>query len=135
MSENGPILFYDGVCALCNGAVTFVLKRDRSRAVRFAPLQGETAKVLLGSHPELGAIDSMIWVGEDGRFAVRSEAARAIGRRIGGVWGALASVSGILPRVVRDAMYDLVARIRYRTFGKYDACPIPAPEHRGRFLA
>ncbi|HEX4825846.1 MAG TPA: DCC1-like thiol-disulfide oxidoreductase family protein [Candidatus Polarisedimenticolaceae bacterium] len=134
MSESGPILFYDGVCALCNGAVTFVLKRDRSRAVRFAALQGDTAKAYRASHPGLDGVDSMIWAGDGGAPLIRSDAAIAIGRHVGGVWGVMASIARVVPRFLRDTVYDFIARIRYRTFGKYDACPIPPPEHRGRFL-
>jgi predicted DCC family thiol-disulfide oxidoreductase YuxK len=133
MSADRPVLFYDGVCALCNGAVTFVLKRDKTHEVRFAPLQGETAKAFLATHPGFNDIDSMIWADGD-RVAVRSDAAIAIGRHVGGVWGVLAAIARVVPRPLRDALYDFVARIRYKTFGKYDACPIPPPEHRRRFL-
>ena len=135
MSTEGPILFYDGVCALCNGAVTFVLKRDATRAVRFAALQGETAKAYLASHPGLDGVDSMIWAEAGGAPKVRSDAAIAIGRHVGGAWGVLAAIASIVPRFLRDAVYDFVARIRYKTFGKYDACPIPPREERGRFLS
>jgi len=135
MSAEGPVFFYDGVCALCNGGVKFVLKRDERGTVRFAPLQGETARTFLATHPALDAIDSMIWVAADGTISIRSDAVIAIGKHIGGVWGALAGLARVVPRPVRDAIYDFTARIRYRTFGKYDACPIPPQEQRGRFLA
>jgi predicted DCC family thiol-disulfide oxidoreductase YuxK len=133
MSE-GPLLLYDGVCALCNAAVGFVLKRDRSCTVRFAPLQGETAGPLLAERPELAAIDSMIWIDTDGRAFTRSGAALAIARHVGGGWAVLAALGRVIPAVLRDAIYDLIARIRYRVFGRYDACPVPPPEHRVRFL-
>ena len=129
-----PLLLYDGVCALCNGAVTFVLERDGSRKVRFAPLQGETAARVLAEHPELAGADSMIWIDENGRALTRSAAALAIARHVGSGWAALAAASRIVPSAVRDALYDLVARMRYKTFGRYDACPIPPAEHRARFL-
>ena len=135
MTSEGPLLLYDGVCALCNGAVTFVLKRDTSRAVRFAPLQGETAAGLLAGRPELAGIDSMIWIEPSGRAFTRSAAALAIARHVGGGWTMLASLAGIIPTVLRDALYDVVARTRYRIFGRYDACPVPQAEHRSRFLA
>jgi predicted DCC family thiol-disulfide oxidoreductase YuxK len=102
--------------------------------VRFAPLQGETAARLLGSRPEIAGIDSMIWIDAEGRALTRSAAALAIARHAGGVWGVLAALARIIPRVVRDALYDLVARMRYRVFGRYDACPVPPPGHRERFL-
>lgn len=134
MTSEGPLLLYDGVCALCNGAVRFVLKRDRSGAARFAPLQGETAAGRLAGHPELAGVDSMIWIDSTGVLFTRSAAALAIARHVGGGWAALASVLGIVPASLRDALYDLVARTRYRIFGRYDACPLPPPEHRSRFL-
>jgi predicted DCC family thiol-disulfide oxidoreductase YuxK len=134
VTSEGPVLLYDGVCALCNAAVVFTLKRDRRKTVRFAPLQGETAARLLASRPGLSGIDSMIWIDEGGQAFTRSGAALAIGRHLGGPWAALASLSRIVPTVIRDAVYDLVARTRYRVFGRYDVCPVPPAEHLGRFL-
>ena len=134
MTREGPLLLYDGVCALCNGAVTFVLKRDRSGAVRFAPLQGETAASFLKDRPELAGIDSMIWIEPSGRAFTRSAAAIAIARHAGGGWATIASIVGVIPTVLRDALYDVVARTRYRIFGRYDACPVPPPGERARFL-
>ena len=129
-----PLLLYDGVCALCNAAVTFVLKRDGSRTVRFAPLQGDTASRLLADHPELAGIDSMIWLDADGRAFTRSAAALAIARHVGGGWATLAALARIIPTRLRDALYDFVARTRYRIFGRYDVCTVPPAEHRARFL-
>lgn len=129
-----PLLLYDGVCALCNAAVTFVLKRDSGRTVRFAPLQGETATRLLAERLELAGIDSMIWVDADGRVFTRSAAALAIARHAGGGWATLAAFLTIIPTTLRDALYDLVARTRYRVFGRYDACPVPPPDNGARFL-
>jgi predicted DCC family thiol-disulfide oxidoreductase YuxK len=133
--QGSPLLLYDGVCALCNGAVTFVLKRDRSQTTRFAPLTGETAARFLAGHPELADIDSMIWIDASGRPFTRSAAAIAIARQVGGVWSTLAAAASLVPSSLRDAVYDLVARVRYRLFGRYDACPVPPSEHRSRFLA
>jgi predicted DCC family thiol-disulfide oxidoreductase YuxK len=134
VASNRPLLLYDGACALCNGAVTFVLKRDPGGVARFAPLQGDTAAEALARHPHLAGIDSMIWIDADGRAWTRSAAAIAIGHYLGGRWGALASLARIVPTVLRDVVYDLIARIRYRVFGRYDVCPAPPSEHRARFL-
>lgn len=134
MTNEGPVLLYDGVCALCNAAVVFTLKRDRRKTVRFAPLHGETSARLLASRPELCGIDSMIWIDESGQAFIRSGAALSIGRYLGGGWAALAAASRIVPTAMRDAVYDLIARTRYRVFGRYDSCPVPPAEHRGRFL-
>ena len=133
-THGSPLLLYDGVCALCNAAVTFVLKRDRSRSTRFAPLQGETAKRFLEGHPGWRGIDSMIWIDPSGGVSTRSAAAIAIARHVGGIWAALAALAAIVPAAIRDALYDQVARVRYRVFGRYDACPLPPPEDRSRFL-
>ena len=133
-ATGAPVLLYDGVCALCNAAVTFVLKRDRSHSVRFAPLQGQTAARVLREQPGLAGIDSMIWIDGDGRAFTRSAAALAIARHVGGGWATLAALARIVPTVLRDAVYDLIARTRYRIFGRYDACPVPPPEVRERFL-
>jgi len=102
--------------------------------VRFAPLQGDTAARLLAERPELRGIDSMIWLDADGQAFTRSAAALAIARHVGGVWATLGALARVVPTPLRDAVYDLVARVRYRLFGRYDACPIPPAEHRARFL-
>jgi len=111
-----------------------VLKRDRSRTSRFAPLNGETAAAVLAEHPELAGIDSMIWIDENGQAFTRSAAALAIARHLGGGWAVLGTLARIVPTVLRDALYDAIARARYRVFGRYDACPVPPLEDRARFL-
>jgi predicted DCC family thiol-disulfide oxidoreductase YuxK len=133
-ARSGPLLVYDGDCVLCNRAMRLVLKRDRSRTSRFAPLHGETAAAVLAAHPELRGIDSMIWLDENGRAFTRSAAALAIARHLGGGWAVLGTLARIVPGSLRDALYDAIARARYRVFGRYDACPVPLPEDRARFL-
>jgi predicted DCC family thiol-disulfide oxidoreductase YuxK len=133
-AADAPLLLYDGVCALCNGTVRFVLRRDRLGAARFAPLQGPTAASVLARHPDLQAVDSMVWIDAAGAVFIRSDAILAIGRYLGGFWGAVASVVRRVPRPLRDWAYDRVARVRYRVFGKYDACPVPPAGQRARFL-
>jgi len=127
-------MLYDGVCALCNGAVAFALRRDRRGELRFAALQGQTAAELVTRHPQLAAEDTMVWVDPGGRVSIRSDAALALGLYLGGVWGFWASAARIIPRPVRDLAYGLVARVRYRACGRYAACPVPPKEHRSRFL-
>lgn len=130
-------LLYDGMCGFCNRTVRFVLARDRGGAMRFAPLQGPVARALLAAHPELAAVDSLVVVvaggGRPDRIAVRSEAVLAVAEYLGGVWTA-AGLLRLVPRPARDWAYDRFARVRYRWFGRYDACPMPPPEARGRFL-
>jgi predicted DCC family thiol-disulfide oxidoreductase YuxK len=135
---DGPVLLYDGLCAFCNRTVQFVLRRDRRRAIRFAPLQGDFARDVLARHPELGGVDSLVLVEHDAsgteRVSTRSEAALRVARHLDGLWRA-SVVMRIIPRAVRDWAYDLFARFRYRVFGRYDRCPVPGPEQRDRFLA
>ena len=128
------MIFFDGICALCNGVVTFVLKLDQVRTVRFAPLQGETAARLLAGPRDLAGIDSIVWLDRSGAALTRSAAVLEICRYLGGLWVALAALGRFVPRPLADAIYDGVARRRYRVFGRLDACPVPAPEHRARFL-
>ena len=130
-----PVLLFDGVCNLCNGAVAFVIRRDPRARLRFAPLQSPAADALLAS---LGVArdrlpDSFVLV-EDGRVHVRSTAALRVARRLRFPWPLLA-VFLLVPRWLRDPVYDLVARNRYRWFGRREACMVPTAELRARFLA
>jgi predicted DCC family thiol-disulfide oxidoreductase YuxK len=129
------MLFYDGHCGLCHGAVKFVLRRDRGgRLFRFAPLQGPTFEARVPAERRAGLPDSIIVLTNDGALLARSDAVLHILRRLGGGWKFLAGVSALLPRAARDATYDFIARIRYRIFGKRDElCPIVPPDVRARF--
>ena len=133
--EKTEVLFYDGHCALCHGAVKFVLKHDRSgNAFRFAPLQGETFKTRVPAELRAGLPDSIVIQTAEGALLARSDAAIHILRRLGGAWRFLAVVLAGIPRVVRDAAYNFIARIRYPVFGtREDLCPIATPAQRARF--
>lgn len=128
-----PVLLFDGVCNLCNRWVQWVLLHDRQQRFRFAALQSETGQRLL-LHAGLSAqnLDTVVLVDGD-RIFTRSDVALAVVQRIGGIW-ALFAVLKVIPRPVRDALYDLVARYRYRWFGKKQSCMIPQPEWKDRFL-
>lgn len=132
--ETGYI-FYDGHCSLCHRTVKFVLKHDRSgTAFRFAPLQGETIKSLVA--PELRATlpDSFVVLTRDGTLLTRSNASLHVMQGLGGAWRLLANILGLIPRALRDVVYDFVARIRYRVFGRQDnLCPVVPPNLRQRF--
>ncbi|MBI4420048.1 MAG: DUF393 domain-containing protein [Gemmatimonadetes bacterium] len=132
------VLLYDGVCGFCNATVRFILARDRAGSMRFAPLRGEFAREILGRHSELSGVDSLVLAerpaGSQGeRVTVRSDAILAIADYLGWPWRA-ACILRLCPRVLRDWGYDLVARFRYRLFGRYQVCPVPSPEVRARFL-
>jgi predicted DCC family thiol-disulfide oxidoreductase YuxK len=128
-------IFYDGHCGLCHRTVQFVLRRDPSgKPFRFAPLQGQTFAERVPPPQRLRLPDSIVVLTSDGRLLVRSNAILHIFRRLGGAWKLLASASAVIPRPIRDAVYNFIARIRYFVFGKRDeTCPLVPPEWRARF--
>ena len=126
-----PTIFFDGECNLCNGAVQFIIARDRHALFRFAPLQSQSARDMLGASP--GAGNTIVLL-QDGRRYVRSDAAVRIGFALAPPWPVVAVVAGALPKPWRDAAYDWIARNRFRLFGKRAACMIPAPGVAARFL-
>jgi predicted DCC family thiol-disulfide oxidoreductase YuxK len=128
-----PVIVFDGVCNLCNVSVDFVIRRDVNGVFQFAPNQSEAGEVIV-SQADLDEIEAdtiVLW--EDGSTYVRSTAVLRIARRLAFPWK-LAYVFIIIPRPVRDFFYRLLARNRYRIFGKRDTCRIPTPEERTRFL-
>lgn len=141
MSENKTselVMLYDGVCGLCNKSVQTILRHDKRGTLRFAPLQSEYGKAAIARHPILQDVDSVVLLekssgGNDERVLVRSDAALRVASYLGGAWK-LFSVFRILPRPIRNFFYDLIARYRYKFFGKHDACLLPAPDVRARFL-
>jgi predicted DCC family thiol-disulfide oxidoreductase YuxK len=126
------VVLFDGVCNLCNGVVRFVIPRDPRGHIRFAALQSEAAQRLMAETGVTGGADSIVLV-EGRRACVRSEAALRIARRLRFPWPLLYGFV-IVPRPVRDGIYDLVARNRLRWFGRRDVCLVPGPETRDRFL-
>lgn len=114
----------------------FVLRHDRSgSAFRFSPLQGEAFRSLVPPEERDGLPDSIVVRTSDGRLIARSDAMLQILRRLGGGWKILAAIMAAIPRPVRDAGYDFIARIRYRIFGRRDdLCPIVPPDLRARFV-
>jgi len=129
---NHPILFFDGVCGLCNWFVDLLLKADRQDRFRFAPLQGDTAQRMLGLQDQYGGPNSFVFH-EKERSYEQSNAVLLALRRLGGVWRLVAMLY-VFPRPLRDFVYRIVARNRYRWFGKRDVCRVPTPEEQERFL-
>jgi predicted DCC family thiol-disulfide oxidoreductase YuxK len=131
-----PVLLYDGVCGLCNRLVRFVLKHDRHAHFRFASLQSAyAARILHGHHLDPHELDTFYVVqGSSKRIAARSDAVISVLRELGGFWSAIAVTLHFFPRSLRDWGYGVVARHRYRIFGKYESCPLPAKNHQDRFL-
>lgn len=134
------VLLYDGLCGFCDWSVQFILARDVSGALQFAPLQGEFAAKLFAEYPDLRAIDSLILVqpaadGNARRVAVRSDAVIEIAHYLGGFWHVAGSLLRMLPRALRDWGYDTFAKHRFRVFGRLDACRLPSGLERARFIA
>ena len=132
MEPGRAVLLYDGACGLCASSVQFVLRHESRQDLLFAPLQGELAADVRAQHPELAAVDSMVWV-EDGRTFVRSAAVLRTASYLGGIWK-VAALGWLVPRAVRDMAYDFVARHRHQWFGA-EQCYLPPPDVRKRFLA
>ncbi|WP_420130158.1 thiol-disulfide oxidoreductase DCC family protein [Longimicrobium sp.] len=133
LDVDGPIVLYDGVCGLCDRSVQLILRNDRRGRFRFAALQSDPGRALLHAFGlSTETLDSIVLV-EGGRAWRKSAAALRIARRMDAPWPLLWPLA-LVPRVVADVFYDLVARNRYRIFGKLDACMIPPPEVRARFL-
>jgi predicted DCC family thiol-disulfide oxidoreductase YuxK len=133
-----PIVLYDGVCGLCNRLIQFLLPRDRHDRLRFASLQSDFAAVVLKRHgKDPKDLDTFYLVedyeGANERLLARSDAILSLGPQLGGIWS-LAPVGKVVPRFLRDWAYNLVARNRYRVWGKYDTCMMPDPRHRRKFL-
>lgn len=128
-----PVVLFDGVCNFCNNSINFIIARDPRGTFRFAPLQSEVAEAMLGSAGLPTSGHQSVVLFEDGRVHTRSDAALRIARRLSGAWPAF-TVFRLVPGPIRDLVYNLIARNRYRLFGKRDACMIPTPEVRARFL-
>ncbi len=127
------VVLFDGVCNLCNGFVRFVIPRDPLGRIRFAALQSEAARRLMApTGVTRGDADSIVLVERERAF-VRSEAALRIARQLRFPWPLLYGLV-VVPRPIRDWAYDIVARNRYRWFGRRDVCMMPGPETQDRFL-
>jgi predicted DCC family thiol-disulfide oxidoreductase YuxK len=138
VTEPAPVLLYDGTCGFCAESVQLVLRHDRRRTLRFAALQGGFGAEVRSRHPELARVDSVVWVepareGPGERVLVRSDAALSVARYLGG-WFHVARLAALLPRPLRDAGYNLVARHRHRLLADGPSCLLPPPEVRERFL-
>jgi len=134
-----PILLYDGVCGLCNRLVQFILRRDRDAVFRFASLQSALATSVLTRHgvkaADLDTVYVVLNYNELGEtLLARSDAVVFVLKQLGSFWRACAFVFQLLPRPIRDWKYRIVARHRYRIFGRYYTCPLPTEKTRARFL-
>ncbi|RLS57584.1 MAG: DUF393 domain-containing protein [Planctomycetota bacterium] len=131
-SADQTIVFFDGVCGLCNSTVQFLLTRDRAGQLLFAPLQGETAatRVPLDDRETL---NTLVVATPQGMLR-QSDAVVHLLRQLPGWWPCCGVLIRIIPRFLRDAGYRFVSRNRYRWFGQHETCRLPTPEERHRFL-
>ena len=136
-----PVVLFDGVCGLCNRYVQFIIRRDLGSRFRFATLQGDFGQAALARHGYAAegkvAPDSIVLVENPGtsneRLRFRSDAVLFVVAGLGGAWAALL-ILRIIPGALRDLVYDGVARVRHRVFGRTDACRLPSVEERHRFV-
>ncbi|MCZ6623853.1 MAG: DCC1-like thiol-disulfide oxidoreductase family protein [Deltaproteobacteria bacterium] len=127
-----PIIFFDGVCGMCNRFVDVVMRADKDSIFRFAPLQGETARELLPPLTEDPREWSLIYLDERG-IHEQSDASLEVYRRLGGPWWLL-SLGRLVPRLIRNQAYRWIASNRYRWFGRRDSCRLPTEEEKGLFF-
>lgn len=133
MRETHKIILFDGVCNLCNGSVTFVIKRDSKNRFKYAALQSEAGQALIQKHHiDTEKTDSIILIDNDKAY-IKSTAALRIAKNLSGGWPLL-YVFIIVPTFLRNWVYDWVARNRYTWFGKKESCMIPTPELKDKFL-
>jgi len=133
------VLLYDAECGFCDATVQLVMRYDRQRTLYFASLQSRFAKSTIGERQNHQVVDSVIWVDllSDNRIvstAIKSDAILRIARYLGGLWRLLLLVR-VVPRPIRDRVYDVVARNRYRLGLAADTCVLPSPDQMRRFLA
>jgi predicted DCC family thiol-disulfide oxidoreductase YuxK len=129
------VLLYDGVCALCNGLVRFVLKRDAAGTFRFAALDSAVSRELAGSRKWVeGVVLVVDALGVGQRVYQRSDAVVEVLRSLGGGWRVMGRLLGAIPHWLREWGYGVVARIRYSVFGRYAVCPVPDASIRSRFV-
>ena len=127
------VIFFDGVCNLCNSSVQFIIKRDKKGKFKFSSLQSSFAgKVLPSDVVKEDSLNSIILV-DKGKMYSKSTAALRIARHLSGIWPAL-YLFMILPAPLRNWVYDIIARNRYRWFGKRDVCMMPSPDQKSRFI-
>ena len=127
------IILFDGVCNLCNAAVQFVIKNDRKKIFKFAPLQSEIGKSIV-AQSAINTVDTDSFVlYSNGHYYTQSTAALMVLKTLGGAWKVLYAFI-VVPSFLRNAVYKFVAANRYRIFGRKDECLLPTPELQARFL-
>lgn len=131
--KSKKIILFDGVCNLCNNSVVFIIKRDKKDVFRFAAIQSDEGQKLIKDHDiNTSKTDSIILI-EENQCSVKSTAALKIAKHLKGAYPLLYGFI-ILPTFFRNWVYDIIAKNRYKWFGKKDNCMIPTPELKSKFL-
>lgn len=127
------IIFFDGVCNLCEKSVKFIIKRDKDKKFRFVSFQSETGQKLLLKHNyNNNKFDTLVLLKNE-KIYTKSTAALLISKELNGLWKLL-YIFIFLPKLIRDPLYLFISNNRYKWFGKKDFCWLPSPEHKSRFL-
>ena len=127
-----PIMFYDGECGLCSRTVQWCLRNDKRGIVRFAPIQGSTYAAL--DNPNKPTVISTMVLAEGAQLFIKSTGVLRLMTNMGGIWKPLGQIGLICPGILRDKVYDFVAKRRLKFFGSADSCAMPSPDQRVRFL-
>ena len=133
MNEERPVIFFDGICNLCNRIVQFVIKKDKKKQFRFASLQGKAGQEILKKFNLLSDDFNSFIVLEGDKIYTRSTAALRMLKKMSGGWHLFYGFI-IIPKFIRDAVYNWIARNRYKWYGKRNECMAPTPELKERFL-
>ncbi len=130
--EAKPIVFFDGICGLCNWSINWIFRLDKNGRFQFSTLQGKTAATLL-SESDRKELNTFILY-QNGQLYRRSQAIAYVLKELGGFCKLLAVMILLFPKFIRDGVYNLIAKYRYRFFGRREICRIPTPAERMRFL-
>jgi predicted DCC family thiol-disulfide oxidoreductase YuxK len=134
LPENKQLILFDGVCNLCNTSIQYVIKYDKTNRFMFAPLQSDVGKQLITSfNIDIEKTDSILLYSNENGLSIKSTAALKVSKHLGFPRN-LVSVFFIVPAFIRNWVYDYIAKNRYRWYGKQDACMIPTPELKSKFL-
>lgn len=125
------LILFDGICNFCNSSINFIIKKDKHRKFKFATLQSKTGQYMLQKH-QITDIDSVILIEREKAY-VKSDAVLKIGKTLGGVYR-FAYVLILIPKFLRNPLYDFIAKNRYKWFGQKNECMIPTPDVRERFM-
>lgn len=133
LGESSPIILFDGLCNFCSSIVFFTIKRDKNSVFKFAPLQSNAGRYLLKRFNLPTENHNSFVLVEQNRFFIKSNAVLRVAKRLGGIWSLL-YVFMLVPNPIRDFIYDIMAKNRYRWFGRKEECLVPTPDIKNRFL-